>query len=67
MIERGALAGALDGVWHDLRGPLGTILGNVEILREGIHGPLPPGVEAHLVAIEAAGRAFLARLDGALA
>ncbi|HJN75278.1 MAG TPA: histidine kinase dimerization/phospho-acceptor domain-containing protein [Myxococcota bacterium] len=37
---------------HDLRNPLGVILGNAELVKEGVYGELTPKQEAALATIE---------------
>lgn len=56
--ERGIEARAIDGgairraLAHDMRNPLGVILGNAELLREGVYGDLTAKQVASLATIE---------------
>lgn len=66
MNERSEAPRPLDGVGHDLRGPLATILGNAEVLRDGYHGGLTERQQRCVAAIERAGRTLLERLGDVL-
>ncbi len=56
----------LAGVSHDLRGPLNSLVGFTEILREGVDGPLTEAQAESVEALARGGRALLRRVDDLL-
>ncbi len=56
----------LAGVSHELRTPLNIILGNVELMSEGVYGPTAPRQQRALVTIDESGQHLLRLINDLL-